>query len=157
MPLGKQVTILSVMLCISGFLGAAFFALAFVGYSYMTDTSAHMEIPRFIDVLSGIAGLTFMANIISIPSALIVGYPTFFLLRRFGLLKWWAFCAIGMLAGFLIGIGDQAFPVLRIAYVGVGVVSALISWLYIAHSGLPSSQTSPSKPNNGGSGASALF
>lgn len=138
MTLRKQIAILIAVLCISGFLGTFLFSLGNL-VTYLTDPANHFH-PSDI---SAVVYVSFVASLVSVPVALLTGCPTFFLLRKIGLLKWWVFCIIGMFVGALLGTTSLVWGVSWISSVGLGALSALISWLLIVRSDLPLNGEAP--------------
>lgn len=132
MPLGKQLIVLIALLAIGSALGVLLWALIFCFYLAATESTV-LSI-QVTDVWA-VAYVGVVSGVVAVPAALALGTPTFFLLRKYCLLKWWVVCALGALSGALVGTTDFSFGVPWSA--GLGLVSACIAWDLIVRSNLP--------------------
>jgi len=74
--------------------------------------------------------------IFMLPTALVVGVPAYFMLRRLGWLNGWTVIGIGTLAGMawaLPAIGRPLFPYDTFLFFGLGgfIASAIFWWIYV--------------------------
>lgn len=99
---------------------------------YYTVFKSHTGFMQLND-LEGFAYLGLLSNIIAIPVSLLFAIPSFFLLRKYRLFKWWSVCIVGAVAGGLMG-KDFPFGIIWLAM--LGTISASIAWLFIVRSNI---------------------
>jgi hypothetical protein len=134
MPRLKQLVSLAATLCVGGWLGAIFGAIVVLAYGVDFNSTISSARGSAFEVLVAFASLSFLISVVSVPASLAIGIPAFYVLRKVGLLNWWAFTALGAQSALLISFPDRSFGVLFAIEVGIGAASALIAWLYIARS-----------------------
>ena len=129
MSLGKQIAVVMFALC----------AGALVGVLVLGWALSYGDVSHGADVGQFSKGILFamFAGVFAIPAAILFGTPSFFLLRRVGLLRWWSVCAIGVAAGTLISAAGITPFIPWYMDVGLGFISALVSWLILVRSKVP--------------------
>lgn len=80
------------------------------------------------NIFVAISSWTLLASFLTIPAALFLGVPLFFLFRWRGWLSWWAFALGGAALGLLIGAALVSVLFIVVGMISGGV-SALTLWL----------------------------
>ncbi len=138
MSLGKQLIILIALLGTSSALGALLWTLILCFYLVATEGTV---LSIQVNDLRAVAYVWFVSGVVVVPAALVCGTPTFFLLRKYCLLRWWVICPLGAIVGAVIGTTDISFGVPWSA--GLGLISACIAWVLIVRSNLPLNPDAP--------------
>jgi hypothetical protein len=136
MSLGRQIAVLVVLMGVGTLVGSVLLSIALQLYFSASDHAARI-------VLFDIVRFAAFTSVISVPAGVLFGVPAFFALRRVGVLRWWSVGAFGALLGAAIGATSIAAGVPWPGSVAIGLVSALIAWRLIVHSGIPLGSEAP--------------
>jgi len=140
MPLTRQVLKLILALLAGGCVGA----LVMVGAAMVMNipvggTPQHSSIPNILIYLLVLTAFT-------IPVALLAGFPTFFILRRFRALNWLSVSLAGVaasdLAAYLFGARIQSVAD-ALMFSGSGIAAALAAYVVVLRSNIPLNRDAP--------------
>jgi hypothetical protein len=142
LPVWKQLTIVTISLCIGGLIGALLVATPFGLVGVLAGGT--------IRPLITFGGLT---AIFTVPAALVFGLPAFFLLKRFRILNMFSVSLIGAIAGVLVPLAmfqRVNFPGIHWWWnlAGIGSASAIVAFLVLLGLGItesPSNTTAEKK------------
>lgn len=138
MSIGKQVAIVVFALCIGTTVGVLIMGWALF-YDYVPQGPEIGQMPKSITFAA-------TASLFAMPTAILFGLPSFFVLRRFGLLKWWSVCILGAAVGALIGATGITSIIPLYMDISLGLVSAFVTWLVLSALMLRSSGTAQKHP-----------
>nr|WP_315465692.1 hypothetical protein [uncultured Rhodoferax sp.] len=133
MRLVGQIIFLSVLLCASGVIASLAFALGMLLFFLFTTTLQQTFVAHDITTL---VYIWFVASLVAAPTALVVGVPAFFVLRRIGQFKWWSLAALGAIGGLAISQTSVGVGFPAVVFVGVGIVTSFTAWLLVVRSNI---------------------
>lgn len=136
MTVPRQIVLLGIALCVSVVIAALLFSLFIWLYFFL-------QTPGMAFVLYEQLHFAAIVGVFALPVALVLGMLGFFALRRLKVISWWSVCAIGTIAGGLVGNTGPTAGLPWLGCVGLGLVIATLAWVLIRRFDLPlSSDTS---------------
>jgi hypothetical protein len=130
MSLVKQVALVGTVVCVSSAVSSFLLSLSLWLHFYLQN-------PNMSFVLSEQLQFAAAVGTFAIPVGLVLGMAGFFILRHIKFLRWWSVCALGALAGGLVGSTSLTAGVPWLGCVGLGLTSAALAWVLIVRSNLP--------------------